>query len=74
MLAEASLSFVGLGTQSDHPSWGWLLSEAIPMTAIAPWFGVFPGRCIVLVVTLLNLQAEAFGGALDPRTRLQAPA
>jgi len=72
MLAEASLSFVGLGTQPDDPSWGRLLSEAIPMTAIAPWLGIFPGLCIVLVVALLNLQADAFGDSLDPRTRLRA--
>ena len=74
MLAEASLSFIGLGTQPDNPSWGRLLSEAIPMTAIAPWLGVLPGLCIVLVVALLNLQADAFSDALDPRTRLRAPA
>ncbi len=69
MLAEASLSFIGLGTQPDDPSWGRLLTEAIPMTAIAPWLGIFPGLAIVLVVALVNLQADTFGDALDPRTR-----
>ena len=69
LLAEASLSFLGLGTQPDDPSWGRLLTEAIPMTAIAPWLGVFPGLAIVLVVALVNLQADAFGDALDPRLR-----
>ena len=68
LLAEASLSFLGLGTQPDNPSWGRLLTEAIPMTAIAPWLGLFPGLAIVLVVALVNLQADRFGDALDPRT------
>jgi peptide/nickel transport system permease protein len=69
LLAEASLSFLGLGTQPDDPSWGRLLTDTIPMTAIAPWLGVFPGLAIVVVVMLLNLQADAFGDAVDPRTR-----
>ena len=71
MLAEASLSFLGLGTQPDDPSWGRLLTEAVPMTAIAPWLGIFPGLAIVLVVALVNLQADMFGDALDPRTRMR---
>lgn len=73
VLAEASLSFLGLGTQPDDPSWGRLLTEAIPMTAIAPWLGIFPGLAIVAVVALVNLQADAWGDALDPRAARRRP-
>ena len=69
LLAEASLSFIGLGTQPDDPSWGRLLTDAIPMTAVAPWLGIFPGLAIVMVVALVNVQADTFGDALDPRIR-----
>lgn len=69
ILAEASLSFIGLGTSARDPSWGRLLTEAIPLTTIAPWLGLFPGAAIVLVVMLLNIRADSWGGALDPRLR-----
>ncbi|NAZ36592.1 ABC transporter permease [Rubellimicrobium sp. CFH 75288] len=67
LLAEASLSFLGLGTQPANPSWGRLLTEAIPLTTVAPWLGIFPGAALVLVVVAVNLRADAWGDALDPR-------
>ena len=67
LLSEASLSFIGLGTQPDNPSWGRLLSEAIPLTAVAPWLGIFPGLAIVLTVALINLGADRLGDAADRR-------
>jgi peptide/nickel transport system permease protein len=65
LLSEASLSFIGLGTQPDNPSWGRLLSEAIPLTAVAPWLGIFPGLAIVLTVALVNLGADRLGDAAE---------
>jgi peptide/nickel transport system permease protein len=67
LLSEASLSFIGLGTQPDDPSWGRLLSEAIPLTSVAPWLGIFPGLAIVLTVALINLGADRLGDAVDRR-------
>jgi peptide/nickel transport system permease protein len=67
LLSEASLSFIGLGTQPDDPSWGRLLSEAIPLTSVAPWLGIFPGLAIVLTVALINLGADRLGDAADRR-------
>ena len=67
LLSEASLSFIGLGTQPDDPSWGRLLGEAIPLTAVAPWLGIFPGLAILLTVTLINLGADRSSDAADRR-------
>jgi peptide/nickel transport system permease protein len=69
ILAEAGLSYVGLGAQPPTPSWGRLLAESQTMTAIAPWLAIFPGLAIVLTVLGLNLTGDGLRDLLDPRLR-----
>mgnify|MGYP001240626187 CR=1 FL=1 len=54
ILLEASLSFLGLGTQPPHPSWGLMISESREYMYTAPWYGIFPGAAIALTVLALN--------------------
>jgi len=54
ILAEASLSYLGLGTQPPHPSWGRMLKEAQGFAGLAPWATVFPGLAIALTVLGFN--------------------
>ena len=54
ILLEASLSFLGLGTQPPTPSWGLMVSESRNYMYAAPWYGVFPGALITLTVLALN--------------------
>lgn len=58
MLAEASLSFLGLGTQPPLPSWGRILTDAIPIAGPAPWVGLTSGLAIVSTVASLGLLAD----------------
>jgi peptide/nickel transport system permease protein len=69
ILAEAALSYLGLGTQPPHPSWGLMLREAQSFLALAPWFAVFPGAAIALAVLGFNLLGDGLRDLLDPRTR-----
>lgn len=69
ILAEAGLSYVGLGAQPPTPSWGRMLAEAQTMTAIAPWLAIFPGLAIVATVLGLNLMGDGLRDLLDPRLR-----
>lgn len=69
ILAEAGLSYVGLGTQPPTPSLGRMLAEAQTMIYVAPWFAIFPGLVIVLTVLGLNLLGDGLRDALDPRLR-----
>ena len=64
VLTEASLSFLGLGTQASNPSWGRLLTEALPLITVAPWMGIFPGIFIVVTVLGLNLFGDALADHL----------
>jgi peptide/nickel transport system permease protein len=54
ILLEASLSFLGLGTQPPQPSWGLMISESREYMYAAPWYGIFPGAVIALTVLALN--------------------
>ncbi|HKX18110.1 MAG TPA: ABC transporter permease [bacterium] len=54
ILLEASLSFLGLGTQPPQPSWGLMISESREYMYAAPWYGIFPGALIALTVLALN--------------------
>ncbi|MFN0116118.1 MAG: ABC transporter permease [Paracoccaceae bacterium] len=67
ILAEAGLSYVGLGAQPPTPSWGRMLAEAQTMTALAPHVAIFPGLAIVLTVLGLNLFGDGLRDRLDPR-------
>src|SRR3990170_803318 len=71
ILAEASLSFLGLGTQPPNPSWGRDLSEARRYLVDAPWLVLFPTLAIMLSVLSVNFIGDGLRDALDPRTRLQ---
>ena len=69
VLAEASLSFVGVGASPEIPSWGNMLSEGQIVVRQAPWITIFPGVAIVLVVFGANLFGDGLRDALDPRLR-----
>lgn len=69
ILAEAGLSYVGLGAQPPTPSWGRMLAEAQTMIALAPHLALIPGIAIVLTVLGLNLMGDGLRDILDPRLR-----
>jgi len=71
ILAEAGLSYVGLGTQPPAPSWGRMLFEAQTMMAIAPHMAIVPGLAIIVTVLGLNLLGDGLRDVLDPRLRRQ---
>ncbi len=73
ILAEAGLSYVGLGAQPPVPSWGRMLAEAQTMVAIAPHVAIVPGMAIVLMVLGLNLLGDGLRDALDPRLKDRVP-
>lgn len=70
ILAEAGLSYVGLGAQPPTPSWGRMLAEAQTMVTLAPHVAVVPGLCIVVTVLGLNLLGDGLRDWLDPRLRV----
>jgi peptide/nickel transport system permease protein len=67
ILAEAALSFFGLGTQPPDPSWGRMLAEGRGFLRQAPWMGVFPGLAIMIAVLGFNLLGDGLRDVLDPR-------
>ena len=69
IIAEASLSFLGLGQQPPAPSWGSMLNSAQRFLTQAPWLAVFPGAAIFLVVLSFNLVGDGLRDALDPRAK-----
>jgi len=69
VLAEAALSFLGLGVRPPYPSWGSMLSEARDQITTAPWLSVFPGLAIFLTVLGLNLLGDGLRDILDPQSR-----
>jgi peptide/nickel transport system permease protein len=69
IIAEASLSFLGLGQQPPDPSWGSMLNSAQRFLSQAPWLAVFPGLAIFLCVLSFNLVGDGMRDALDPRGR-----
>lgn len=69
ILAEASLSFLGLGTQPPTPSWGMMIAEGRRFLALAPWATVAPGLAIMAVVLGFNLFGDGLRDLLDPRLR-----
>ena len=69
IIAEASLSFLGLGQQPPAPSWGSMLNSAQRFLSNAPWLAVWPGLAIFLTVMSFNLLGDGLRDALDPRER-----
>ncbi len=69
IIAEASLSFLGLGQQPPAPSWGSMLNSAQRFLTQAPWLAVFPGAAIFLAVLAFNLVGDGLRDAMDPRRR-----
>ena len=69
ILAEAALSYVGLGAQPPIPSWGRMLADSQTMISIAPHMAIFPGMAILLTVLGLNLMGDGLRDLFDPRIR-----
>ena len=70
ILAEAGLSYVGLGAQPPTPSWGRMLADAQTMVSFAPHLALIPGLAIILTVLGLNLLGDGLRDKLDPRIRV----
>jgi peptide/nickel transport system permease protein len=69
IIAEASLSFLGLGQQPPAPSWGSMLNAAQRFLVNAPWLAVWPGLAIMITVLSFNLLGDGLRDALDPRAK-----
>jgi peptide/nickel transport system permease protein len=69
IIAEASLSFLGLGQQPPAPSWGSMLNAAQRFLSNAPWMAVWPGLTIFITVLSFNLLGDGLRDALDPRSK-----
>jgi peptide/nickel transport system permease protein len=67
ILAEASLSFLGLGVEATTPTWGLILSDARSFISRAWWLGIFPGLAIMLTVLSINFIGDALRDFLDVR-------
>ncbi len=70
ILAEAGLSYLGLGMQPPHPSWGYMLKEAQPFLRMAPTYAIFPGTAIALAVLGCNLLGDGLRDLLDPKAKV----
>ena len=68
IIAESSLSFLGLGVDPESPSWGSMLSEGRAYLDSAWWVAAFPGIAITITVLSVNLIGDALRDQLDPRT------
>lgn len=69
LLAESSLSFLGLGVPPPAPTWGNMLAGSRPYIGQAMWLGIYPGLCISLTLLGINLLGDAVRDRLDPRMR-----
>jgi peptide/nickel transport system permease protein len=69
ILSEASLSFLGLGAQPPTPSWGSIVSIGSNFILTAPWFSIFPGLAIAIVVIGFNLLGDGLRDILDPKLK-----
>ncbi|ESR25598.1 ABC transporter permease [Lutibaculum baratangense] len=69
VIAEASLSFLGLGQQPPMPSWGSMLNSAQRFLSNAPWMAIYPGMAIFLTVLSFNVLGDGLRDALDPRAK-----
>jgi ABC-type dipeptide/oligopeptide/nickel transport system permease subunit len=69
ILAEAGLSFLGLGTQPPQSSWGLMIQASRDYLDVAPWTGLVPGAAVALAVLGLNMSGDILRDVFDPRTR-----
>jgi peptide/nickel transport system permease protein len=69
IIVEASLSFLGLGTQPPTPSWGWDLKANLMFIEVNPWIVLFPGLAIFLTVLGFNMLGDGLRDTLDPRLK-----
>jgi peptide/nickel transport system permease protein len=69
IIVEATLSFLGLGTQPPTPSWGWDLKANVAFIQNYPWLSLFPGLAIFVTVLGFNLFGDGLRDALDPRLK-----
>jgi ABC-type dipeptide/oligopeptide/nickel transport system permease subunit len=69
IIVEATLSFLGLGTQPPTPSWGWDLKANVAFIQANPWLSVFPGAAIFVTVLGFNLFGDGLRDAFDPRLK-----
>jgi peptide/nickel transport system permease protein len=69
IIVEATLSFLGLGTQPPTPSWGWDLKANVAFIHQYPWLSLFPGLAIFVTVLGFNLFGDGLRDALDPRLK-----
>jgi peptide/nickel transport system permease protein/oligopeptide transport system permease protein len=67
VMAESSMSFLGLGAQPPLPSWGSMISSGLDYLRVAPWLSIAPGVAITLVVLGFNLLGDALRDVLDPK-------
>jgi peptide/nickel transport system permease protein len=74
IIAEASLSFLGLGVPPDVPTWGTMLGDGRNYISTAPWLTIFPGLAIFTVVLGINLLGDGLRDVLDPRRKKAATA
>lgn len=72
ILAEAGLSFLGLGVQPPKPSWGMMLSRGQTFIRVAPWLAIFPGIALVMTVLSINLLGDGLRDIFDPEMRGEA--
>jgi peptide/nickel transport system permease protein len=71
VIAEASLSFLGLGVQPPTPTWGGMLNDARDYLEVAPWLATVPGVALLALVLAVNLFGDWLRDELDPRLRLE---
>jgi peptide/nickel transport system permease protein/oligopeptide transport system permease protein len=73
IMAESSMSFLGLGAQPPLPSWGAMISGGLDYLRVAPWLSIAPGIGITVAVLGFNVLGDAFRDALDPKLRNMGP-
>jgi peptide/nickel transport system permease protein len=72
ILTESALSFLGIGVQSPHASWGTIIQDGQDLLYTRPWVAIAPGIMIVLTVLSLNVLGDGVRDALDPRAKIRA--
>ena len=71
-IAQASLSFLGLGVQPPYADWGNMLAASRGFVTVAPWLVIFPSLALILLIIAFNLLGDALRDVLDPRLRIGA--